>query len=123
MSPRIGRRRILHTLASSGFLFLCAVSHPTLSVPVPVDFPITTSICLGPDRAGEPYLRPEELHEGAPKACRNQTTSLEGSVASRAYAFVDASVLRLGSWYDSSLLRTQYVASGRCRATAPMALK
>jgi|SRR6516225_4569366 len=40
--------------------------------------------------ASESYLRPDELHEGVPKACHNQLPSFMSSWNGRAYAFVDA---------------------------------
>jgi hypothetical protein len=49
------------------------------------------------------------------------TRACTGSWLTRAYAFVDASGFRRGSRYPSSFVSIQYVASARCRATAPTA--
>jgi hypothetical protein len=49
------------------------------------------------------------------------TRAGEGSWLTRAYAFVDALGWRCGARYASSLVSIQYVASAKCRPTAPMA--
>jgi hypothetical protein len=65
---------------------------------------------------------PSGRHDGYSRGCRNQNSSFRELMAKSRLSPVDETADDWGSRYVSCLLRSQYVASARCRATAPMAL-
>jgi hypothetical protein len=64
---------------------------------------------------------PSERHDGYSGGCRNQNSSFRELMAKSRLSPVDETADDWGSRYGSCLLRSQYVASARCRATAPTA--
>src|SRR5438093_13633583 len=63
---------------------------------------------------------PSVRHDGYSRGCRNQNSSFRELMAKSRLSPVDETVDAWGSRYASCLLRSQNVASARCRATAPM---